>query len=339
MWRCWWLLLLLGCEGPDAACRQSPQCELDGLCAHHRADGCVAIRAEDCRASAGCLIHGRCSFEGGRCVVAADEDCRKAEVCQEDGSCSRVIRHDGIPTCAPPCAQRLPCRAAGSCERVDGRCRATKDAFCQASDACRFNGFCTAVDGACKATSPADCKAAIYCTWYGRCHLSGGACVRKGEEDCASSRGCREFGSCAYEKRCRATRREHCRQSAWCKERGYCALDDGRCKLEPAGCAESRVCRDHGRCEAPNAPRGPCMAPDGTIDLERARACACALADALKSGAAPHDCAAMRTCLDEGEGCDVARQRATKMVQETARYRRGLMMRLGRVPSECDALF
>jgi hypothetical protein len=143
-------LWLAACDSPDERCQQAVGCEIDGLCAHHDVDGCVAGEEEHCARSQACRVHGRCTLLGNKCDVVTDADCKASEVCKEDGSCQRIIRWDGTAACVPPCDRREPCRAVGYCQRKGERCLPGSDADCAQSLACKLKGRCVVGgDGRC----------------------------------------------------------------------------------------------------------------------------------------------------------------------------------------------
>lgn len=115
-----------GPESPDAdpaaLCRESADCQEQGLCSVGE-HGCLAASDADCAGATACRAAGRCAARGDACVVASDADCARSEGCRDAGACAArgglcVALSDDVCRRSAGCAQTGQCRAEG------GRCTA-----------------------------------------------------------------------------------------------------------------------------------------------------------------------------------------------------------------------
>ncbi|MFH1466757.1 MAG: hypothetical protein ABIO70_20395, partial [Pseudomonadota bacterium] len=156
----------------DAVTWCDAPCAIEGACVQHGAL-CRAEREEDCRASAGCRDHGRCSLDAaGICVAAHEADCAASSACLE-----------GAPDGSHPCTLR------------GERCADALSA-CARSDECLIRGDCGAREGTCAPGDDALCAASVECLTEGRCHHAAALCLPADDADCASSLACQAFGRC-----------------------------------------------------------------------------------------------------------------------------------------------
>ncbi|MEM9696507.1 MAG: hypothetical protein AAGA56_28450 [Myxococcota bacterium] len=102
---------------------------------------------------------------------------------------------------------------------------------CLRSRLCELEGLCTSLDsGKCIASSDDDCRASEACGG-GRCTAREGRCVASNDADCRSSLACSLHGACAFDgdEMCHAVSRADCQASTRCRDFGECALTDGAC--------------------------------------------------------------------------------------------------------------
>ena len=151
----------------------------------------------------GCEEWGACRRDGPTCAPKDDSDCARSRICTEHGYCKRAPAgyfcagpespdHSAFSstTCRERHGKRLDlCKRQGLCDAVDGRCMATTDAQCQASEACRWGGTCHAFGGRCVARAQTDCEKSGGCRDEARCTLEFGYCVAT-DADCSKSRLC-----------------------------------------------------------------------------------------------------------------------------------------------------
>jgi len=68
--------------------------------------------------------------------------------------------------------EKTVCSRLGLCTEIDGECRASSDAECEASEGCKLRGACTKTEeGRCAPGSIADCQGSEDCKEQDRCSL------------------------------------------------------------------------------------------------------------------------------------------------------------------------
>jgi len=69
-----------------AVCKNDPKCASDGECTLEH--GMCVIGPNDCLATEGCTVEGKCTCcSGSVCVVGKDADCRRSDECKKHHRC------------------------------------------------------------------------------------------------------------------------------------------------------------------------------------------------------------------------------------------------------------
>jgi hypothetical protein len=185
------LLVVLATAAPQPSCIELFECTELGACSVGPGGFCIAA-GDDCMFSDNCTYMGTCHARDGYCTWQATDvaDCLEAHgpllvsPCFDHGHCEFVDGECVPPqltsadaccggNCASP-ASDSPCKRAGACSLVNGRCWVTNDDACRASDQCRDFGWCFAAENRCRARESADCAAAAH---NGELLAIGGFCV------------------------------------------------------------------------------------------------------------------------------------------------------------------
>lgn len=270
LWVCLALsaLGLAACDDADK-CKTVPECAAQGKCAADKNGLCIVSSDQDCKGSALCKEHGKCSAKDGECRVVADGDCKPSDDCQKLHMCSA---HEGA--CVDPgrtvyaeCAKT--CGSEGLCASEGGKCVALSRQHCagtsedkpEKESPCAKLGHCTAKGGKCVAGSDQDCAKSASCKESAQCVAKDDRCVAS-EDDCKKSSACSNDGKCgAKDGECLALSNADCKKSARCKLEGTCTLKGGRCIAGSSGdCAQASVCAQAKRCAAKD---GACVAAGG----------------------------------------------------------------------------
>lgn len=139
----------------------------------------MAASGDDCLASDGCKLHGRCGLQDGECAATVASFCGTSQWCGLHGDCALI---DGV--CAPgsdaDCAQStLKCNEEGKCAFLDGHCRPGSQEHCADSQNCSVWGHCKMSKNGldCIAMEDEDCFQADVCKYYRKCIAKWSQCV------------------------------------------------------------------------------------------------------------------------------------------------------------------
>lgn len=238
----------------DPRCAQD--CSRRGLCGFN-GTSCVARSDEDCHASQGCMLPGRCVARDGWCFFPASSsgDCTRRRTfqgtdlgsyCENLGECE-VVSGACRATSAAQCRNAKLCATPGTCELGNGRCLNT-DQGCAQSEGCKKSGDCAARDGVCVPTD-AGCRASESCRISGSCHAAGDECAPTSEAECKASLGCKLLKECLLrEGRCTKPP-DPCASTPGCKSDGLCVTKEKKCVASQSGCEQSNACAHGGKCD------------------------------------------------------------------------------------------